>query len=175
MENKKSRKTARLAVGFINLLFPVRDIARIVMTAPKPLLMTLRRTREVFQQQAKEKTDLNWAEALAASGCTEAALARRYHRSQWLWRAVMWGSLLASLLLLTLVVASWATLSDFEILRSVSFLFVLLSLTLLSFVKAMEATFRRWQLLSHRVSIAEKGTFRDFTAENSWIRQSLGF
>lgn len=76
MGNKKTRKTARIAVSVINLLFPVRDIARIVMTAPKPLLMTLRRTREVFNQQAKEQADLSWAEALAASGCTEAALAR---------------------------------------------------------------------------------------------------
>ncbi len=175
MGNKKARKTARIAVSVINLLFPVRDIARIVMTAPKPLLMTLRRTREVFHQQAKEQADLSWAEALAASGCTEAALARRYRRSQWLWRAVMWGSLLVSLMLLTLVIGSWTTLSAFEVLRSVSFLFVLLSLTLLSFVKAMEATFRRWQLLSRRVSIAENGTFRDFKAENAWIRQTMGY
>lgn len=58
MGNKKARKTAQIAVNVINLLFPVRDIARIVMTAPKPLLMTLRRTREVFHQQAKEQAEL---------------------------------------------------------------------------------------------------------------------
>lgn len=175
MGNKKQRKSVRFAVGFLNLLFPVRDIARIVVTAPKPLIMTLRRAREVFHQQAKEQADLSWAEALAASGSTEAALARRYGRSQWLWRAVMCGSLLLSLVLLTLVIGSWTTLSAFEVLRAVSFLFVLISLTLLGFVKAMEATFRRWQLMSHRVSITEKGTFRDFTAENAWIRQTMGF
>ena len=87
----------------------------------------------------------------------------------------MCGSLLLSLVLLTLVIGSWTTLSAFEFLRAVSFLFVLISLTLLGFVKAMEATFRHWQLMSHRVSITEKGTFRDFTAENAWIRQTMGF
>ena len=169
------RKAGRVITGIINLLFPVRDIAHIITTAPRPLLLTLRRTREVFAQQEKEKADLSWAEAVAASGMTEQQLASRYRVRQYLWRMVMLLSLLASLLLLTLVIRSWPTLSGYEALRALSFALVLHMLMALAFVKSMEATFRRWQLLSHRVSLEEKGTFVDFAAENRWIRQTLGW
>lgn len=48
-----------------------------------------------------------------------------------------------------------------------------LLLTASGFVQALAATYRLWQLQSRRVSREEKGTFRDFLAENRWCRQVL--
>ena len=50
---------------------------------------------------------------------------------------------------------------------------VLLSGAGVAWSKALIVTYRLWQLRNHRVSLAERGTFRHFMAETDAVRDAI--
>lgn len=171
---KKSR-TSRIVLNIVNLLFPVKDAWRLVTTAPRPLVMTLDRTRKLFARQKEQsKEELGWERAVNASGLSVPELERRFRLRQILWRGLMAG---AAMLTVSVVISTLVFFDDlpwFALLRGVAFILMLTVLIAVCFVKAMEATYRRWQLCNRRVSTAEHGTFADYAQEHHWVWETLG-
>ncbi|WP_052759981.1 conjugal transfer protein TraX [Serratia marcescens] len=123
-------------------------------------------------KSAESAEQLSFAEAVAASGQTRAALQARFYRRKCLSLTLTALPVMTVTALLTLTVLSgWQ--SPWLLLRVGVISLALLALTGLLFVKTLVCTWRLWQLREGRQSPAERGGFTDFVHERGWFISTL--
>lgn len=165
------KRAGRLGLSLLN---PLSDLGVIYRYGVRPvqervawLQARIRAWRE------RERVSLTWAQAVAASGQPVARLQRRYAGYRVLWWLLMVACGGPAVILGLMLVMSRGEVPLIVLARAGVTWLLLTLLTASGFVQALAATYRLWQLQSRRVSREEKGTFRDFLAENRWCRQVL--
>ncbi|MFA0921785.1 TraX protein [Pseudomonas coronafaciens pv. garcae] len=178
-EKKSKAKSPLRHAGQVSLaiLNPLSDLAVIYRRGIKPSWEKLKLLAGLIaktpESPENDSVGTSWAVAVARSGRPIEKLLATFKRI----RAAWWGLLaisgsLSLLLLVMLLMANFSLpLSTF--LRASAMLLVLGAVASLGFVKALIATYRLWQLQEQRVSVAERGTFKDFLAETRWCRLVL--
>lgn len=171
--DKKARTPLRQAgsVG-LSILNPLSDLAVLYRQGVKPSAGRLQQAWALLNREKTPAESLDWSRAVALSGKTPEQLHTNFRRIQvgW-WFLMMSAGGLAIVLLAMLLIAQG--LPSTTLLRAVLATVLLASLSGVGFVKALIATYRLWQLKTRRVSESEGGTFRDFLAQNQWVRQVL--
>ncbi|KAA3532677.1 MULTISPECIES: conjugal transfer protein TraX [Pseudomonas syringae group] len=172
-EDKKPRTPLRQAgsVG-LSILNPFSDLAVLYRRGVKPGVGRLQQAWTLLNREKTPAESLDWSRAVALSGKTPEQLHTNFRRIQVGWWFLMMsaGGLAIVLLAMVLLVQG---LPGSTLLRAVQTTLVLASLSAAGFVKALIATYRLWQLQTRRVSESEGGTFRDFRAQNRWVRQVI--
>lgn len=127
----------------------------------------LQEDKGTFLQDDKQET--GWASAVAASGRTPAQLEAGYLARRRDWRIIFWVMAVPVplILLLPLYHGNGFTL------HQASTCLVFISGAGIAWSRALIAAFRLWQLRNRRVSLAERGTFRHFLAENHLFRAAV--
>lgn len=188
----KVREYARQTV---RLLFPVREHQKLnrwvkplnwllpvgeswsVLTSVAGSAKTLWRRYKAALQERREREanlpELSYAQALAASGTTQATLLARYTRLKRLWLSfsalpVACAALIGGALLVTPLPATAPV-----VLRTLLLGCMLTALFAALFVQAVKCEYRRWQLREQRVSLSEHGTFNDFIRERPWVKETF--
>jgi ABC-type glycerol-3-phosphate transport system permease component len=143
----------------------------------KPTVARLHQAREMLSRKPATIEDdgvgISWANAVAATGKPVGQLVAHFKciRAAWWSVLAITGSL--SVILLIMLMLAYDGLPSSTFRRAGMTLLILGSVAFLSFVKTLIATYRLWQLQQRRVSVEERGTFKDFLAENRWCRQVL--
>jgi len=159
----------------LNLLLPLSETRRMATTAGASVRNHLARARRPATAKAPHDdvpAQLSFAEAVAASGQTRAALQTRFYRRKCLSLTLTALPVMAVTALLTLTVLSGGP-SPWLLLRVGVISLALLALTGLLFVKTLVCTWRLWQLREGRLSPAERGGFTDFVHERGWFISTL--
>lgn len=168
------RRAGRVGLSLIN---PFSDLAVIYRRGVRPIGDNLARAwARVRERREINRDALTWAQAVAATGVSVEQLRTHCLRIRAFWWFLMLVGSGLSLMLLLMVMVTFAALPGVIVLRAIITSGVLALLGGVGFVQALVATYRLWQLTARRVSQDEKGTFGDFCAENRWCRQvvSLG-
>jgi hypothetical protein len=171
-ESDKKPGTRLRRAGHVGLaiLNPFSDLAVIYHRGVKPTLGRFQQAWALLNRHSAPSESLDWAEAVARTGRTVEQLQTNFARIRIAWWCLMMitGGL-ATLLAAMLVFAH--DLPSGTLLRAVMATVLLASLSAVGFVKTLISTYRLWQLQGRRVSESEGGTFKDFLAQNHWVRQ----
>lgn len=172
-EDQKPRTPLRQAgsVG-LSILNPFSDLAVLYRRGVKPSAGRLQQAWALLHQEKTAAESLDWSRAVALSGRTPEQLHTNFRRIQVGWWFLMMSAGGLAIMLLAMVLIAQG-LPGSTLLRAVMATLLLASLSGAGFVKALIATYRLWQLHTRRVSESEGGTFRDFLAQNEWVRQVL--
>ncbi|EPM73570.1 traX protein [Pseudomonas syringae pv. theae ICMP 3923] len=178
LDDKHSGTPLRRAghVG-LSILNPFSDLAVIYRRGIKPtaqklkLLKTLLSTASATTEA--DAVGVSCSVAVARSGRTIEQLLTSYNRIRTAWWCLMMVSASLSVLLLAMLLLANFSLPLSTFLRATVTLLVLGAIASGGFVKTLIATYRLWQLQNRRVSVAERGTFKDFLAETRWCRLVL--
>lgn len=156
----------------LSILNPFSDLGVIYRQGVRPTIGRLRQAWALLNPESTPAQSLDWAQAVALSGRTIEQLRTTFTRIRFAWWCLMViGGGVAFVLSGLLLLAHG--LPSGTLLRAVITILVLTGAGGLGFVKALIATYRLWQLQERRVSEGEGGTFKDFLAENHWVRQVI--
>jgi len=160
----------------LSILNPFSDLAVIYRRGAKPTIEKLRLlaglvTKKSDQPEA-DAVGTSWATAVAQSGRSVTQLISSYTRIQTAWWFLMFVSGGMALLLLVMILFTRGVPAE-TMARAGIATVLLASVSAVGFVKSLIATYRLWQLQQKRVSVTERGTFKDFLAETRWCRQVL--
>lgn len=163
------RRVGQVGLSIIN---PFSDFGVIYRQGVQPTMGRLREAWALLNHQSVPSESLDWAQAVARSGRTFEQLNTTFTRIRFAWWCLMviGGGLAVVLSGLALLAHD---LPSSTLLRVVITILVLTGAGGLGFVKTLITTYRLWQLQERRVSESEGGTFKDFLAENHWVRQVL--
>lgn len=184
-ESKESEDQARKAdtplrraghVG-LSILNPFSDLVVIYRKAMKPAIEKLKLLTGLLtkadEQPDADPVGTSWHVAVARSGRSIEQLLSSYSRIRTAWWFLMVVTGCLSLILLALLLLANFSLPSSTFLRALTTLLVLVAVASWGFVKTLIATYRLWQLQEKRVSVAERGTFKDFLTETRWCRLVL--
>jgi len=168
------RRVGTAGLAFIN---PASDLVVLYRKAFKPTAVRVYElgglVKGLVRRPAKSGEALTWDAAVQRTGRSVTQL----HNQLVQWRLAWWllmafcGAL--ALLLLLMILAAYTSLPAGTLIRALATLVFLVAASSLGFVKALEKTYRLWQLKLQRVSVEEGGTFQDFLVETRWIAQTL--
>lgn len=169
---KKSPRTPLRQAGSIGLsiLNPFSDVMVFYRRGVKPSANRLQQVWALLNREKKPAESLDYARAIAATGKTPGQLQANFKRIRlgW-WFLMMSAGGLAVVLLAMILIAQG--LPGSTLFRAGLADVLLAGFSGIGFVKALIANYRLWQLQTRRVSECEGGTFRDFLAQNQWVRQ----
>lgn len=165
------QRAGRVGLSIIN---PLSDLGVIYRKGVLPVADRFKLMRQLLTR-ARNQPDspgVSWKEAVERSGRTADQLItyQKYIRAAF-WVVMVIGIGLSSILLILLLANS--SLPIAVVIRAVVMILVLAGAGSLGFTLALVSTYRLWQLQEHRVSVAERGTFKDFLAETRWVRNVL--
>lgn len=160
---KRPRPARRLMNGAANMVLPVKETGWVIR-AVRHMVNSHRQRLNAALPGAESETagaELSWADAVAASRCTVPQLALRFTRVRRRWRVAFWSLLVLAALLGGMALHA-ASLPPVTLVRLLLTLLCMLACSGYCATRALTATYRLWQLREKRVSVEEKGTFRDF-------------
>lgn len=162
----RQRRRWRVTRGVLNIILPVTETGWIIRSCRHMFVSHAQRIRRCLpeKKEGTAQTELNWAEAVEVSGLQPAQLERRFCRLRTRWRVFFWLLLTPAVFLCGMALHA-ATLPPVTFWRLLTTLLCLLACAGLSASRALIVTYRLWQLRERRVSVEEKGTFRDFLAQ----------
>lgn len=165
------QRAGRVGLSIIN---PFSDLGVIYRKGVLPVADRFKLMRQLLTRATNrpDSSGVSWKEAVERSGRTADQLITNYKYI----RAAFWGLMvigvgLSSILLILLLANT--SLPIAIVIRAVVMILVFAGAGSLGFTLALVSTYRLWQLQEHRVSVAERGTFRDFQAETRWVRNVL--
>lgn len=164
------RRAGQLGLALIN---PFSDLAVIYRTGVQPTLGKLKLARELINRPTVVRDSLSWKEAVESAGVPVGRLQTTFKRIRALWWCLMAVPGALSIMLLLMMIATRFNLPSGTLVRAVTATLVLAALGGVGFVKVLVTNYRLWQLTAQRVSEEERGTFKNFLAENRWFRQVL--
>ncbi len=171
------RRAGHVGFAILNVAFPLTDVGVIYRRGVKPTVGRFQQAWELLSRKpAKTEADAvgtSWSQAVANTGKSLDQLVTYFRRIRAAWWCALAISGCLSMLLSVMLLLAYSGLPSSTFRRAALTLLVLGSVASWSFVKTLIATYRLWQLHERRVSIAERGTFKDFLAENRWCRQVL--
>ncbi|WP_117149861.1 conjugal transfer protein TraX [Pseudomonas coronafaciens] len=161
----------------LSILNPFSDLAVLYRRGMKPAAQKLKLLKSLLTPTSAtteaDAVGVSWSVAVARSGRSIDQLLTAYNRIRTAWWCLLMVSISLSVLLLAMLLLANFSLPLSTFLRATVTLLVLVSIASLGFVKTLVATYRLWQLQKRRVSVAERGTFKDFLAETRWCRLVL--
>lgn len=171
------RRAGHVGFAILNVAFPLSDFGVIYRRGVKPTVGRFQQAWELLSRKpAKTEADAvgtSWSQAVANTGKSLDQLVTYCMRIRAAWWSALAISGCLSMLLSVMLLLAYSGLPASTFRRAALTLLVLGSVASWSFVKTLIATYRLWQLQERRVSVAERGTFKDFLAENRWCRQVL--
>lgn len=176
-EVKKSRSITKRA-GWIalNIFTPASEIKNMARYTGNSASGLWERLRVVTSGgKAGDYRPADWSQAIADCGLSAEMLARNFRINRWLWWSLMWLTCLPAvgMLAMCLLAATSGVISGTGWVRIGCVFLVLFMMAATSFVQALAASYRLWQLTEKRVSASEKGSFKDYLSESRWCRQVL--
>ncbi|HFL4168481.1 TPA: conjugal transfer protein TraX [Escherichia coli] len=172
MKGSRLKKTAWYTANIFIPLSETRLTMNTIIPSWKKQFQRIRVARKLMGRRQRNQTAYTWAEAVALTGMTPAQLEQRFLRRKRLYLVLSaLPALLATGLLLALLVSGIYTPMAF--MRVVIMVLILLGLASIPGLQVVICSWRLWQLREQRVSVEEQGTFRDFTHNRPWIRESL--
>ena len=166
MNNSMKNKVVR---GLIAVVNPVSDFKYFYKTAVLPLVSNLKKLSGLLRSKSStENVQMNWAQAVAATGLSVRELESTYRTRRIIWWSVMFLSALFALPLTGMIIVGSfkGALPLAVLIKAVSSAAVLSALCFACFSQVMSATYRLWQLTQKRVSSQEKGEFKYFWKES---------
>lgn len=163
-QKPEEKKPARRSVmgHIVDIINPFSDFKYAYQKGILPLVTKLKTLKAMHADRPKEY--LTFEQAVKFSGRTVPQLLSLFRSKYIFWSALMIGC--AVFALGTLFLISNATdVPAVTMQRAVTWLIILIAASSFSYVKTLSAVYRHWQLRNKRVSIAEGGTFQDFTKE----------
>ncbi|WP_387691530.1 conjugal transfer protein TraX [Photorhabdus sp. RM71S] len=157
-----------------NLFIPLSEARYTKNHIVPSMVKQLQRIRVARKLLARHRhqPELNWQEAVAASGISLTELEHQQLRRKRFF--LFMGSLPVLLSLGLFLAALLSGIYNASLLIQVFItLFILLALASIPLLQALVCTWRLWQLREHRVSIQERGTFNDFRRDTPWLRMTL--
>lgn len=168
------RRVGAAGLAFIN---PASDLVVLYRKAIKPTAVRVSElggvVKGLIRRPAQPGEALTWDAAVQRSGRSVAQLQTQLIQWRMAWWLLMAFCGALALFLLLMVLAAYSSLPGGTLIRALATLTFLVAASSLGFVKALEKTYRLWQLKVQRVSVEEGGTFQDFLAETRWIAQTL--
>ena len=169
-------RSKRILIGLLSIVLPIQETKWYLRASRHITARNFERMNKALSEfippdesQQEDKHEINWANAIAASGRTPAQLEAGYLAQRRGRRIVFW--LLAVpvplILLLPLYNGNGFTL------QQISTCLVFFSGAGIAWSRALIAAFKLWQLRNRRVSLSERGTFRHFIAENHLFRAAV--
>lgn len=158
----------RAVRGFIAVINPMSDFRYFYKKAVLPLIKKLAKLSELLRNKSSsENVQLNWTQAVVATGRSARELESTYRTKRIIWWVVMFLSALCALPLIGMILLASVNggLPLVVLIRAVSTAAVLSALCSACFVQVLSATYRLWQLTQKRVSAQEKGEFTYFWRE----------
>lgn len=168
------RRIGSVGLAFIN---PFSDLAVLYRRSLKPTGEKVYELggllKGLFRRPVHSGEALTWQDAVQRSGRSVGQL-----QTQLIQRRLAWWVLMAfcgaiAAVLLLLIIAASTSLPSGTLIKALATLLFLVAITGLGFVKALEMTYRLWQLQLQRVSAEEGGTFQNFLSETRWANQTL--
>ncbi|MGJ3289474.1 conjugal transfer protein TraX [Klebsiella sp. PL-2018] len=173
-QNPRRTVGRRLMSGTANIVLPVKETGWVIRAVS--YMVNSHRQRLKAALPGEDENDahatLSWAEAVAASGRSVPELTRRFSRLRRRWRVAFWTLLTLSGFIGGMALHASA-LPPLTLARLFITLLCLLACSGYCATRALTATYRLWQLLEKRVSLEEKGTFRDFLDDRRGWRTAL--
>lgn len=176
-EVKKARfitkRAGWIALNFFTPASEIKNVARYTGNSASRLWERLRVVTS--GHKAGDYRPADWSQAVADCGLSAEMLARNFRINRWLWWSLMWLTCLPAvgMLAMCLLAAASGGISGTGWLRIGCVFLVLFMMSATSFVQALAASYRLWQLAEKRVSASEKGSFKDYLSESRWCRQVL--
>lgn len=171
------RRAGHVGFAILNVAFPLSDVGVIYRRGVKPTVGRFQQAWELLSRKpAKTEADAvgtSWSQAVANTGKSLDQLITYFRRIRAAWWSALAISGCLSVFLSVMLLLAYSGLPSSTFRRAALTLLVLGSLASWSFVKTLIATYRLWQLQERRVSVVERGTFKEFLAENRWCRQVL--
>ncbi|WP_162881318.1 conjugal transfer protein TraX [Pseudomonas coronafaciens] len=168
------RHAGQVSLAILN---PLSDLTVIYRRGIKPSWEKLKLLKSLLTPTSattdEDAVGVSWSVAVARSGRSIDQLLTAYSRIRTAWWCLLMVSISLSVLLLAMLLLANFSLPLSTFLRASAMLLVLGAVASLGFVKTLIATYRLWQLQEQRVSVAERGTFKDFLAETRWCRLVL--
>lgn len=169
-QTRKPSPLRRAGQVGLSILNPFSDLMVIYRTGIKPGVAKLRILNSQLKRMGGSSEQLSWVQAVERSGRPVEQLQKAFRRKRMAWWSVMMVTGPLALLLLLMMLAN-LSLPVITIIRAAVTDAVLVTAALFSFVKVLESNYRLWQLVTHRVSLQERGTFEDYRAENNmWLQ-----
>lgn len=165
------RRAVQVGLAVLN---PFSDLMVIYRTSGKPVIEKLRILRDQLKRNRVVGEQLSWAQAVEKSGQPVEQLQKVFRRTRMMWWFAMTVTS-ALMFILLLMLAANTGLPWLTLLKAGVTDVLLASLAFFSGVKVLEANYRLWQLATQRVNPDERGTFQDYSAENSKWSQVLTF
>jgi len=107
---------------------------------------------------------LTFEQAVKKSGRSISELKSSYKTRQYIWSVSMFFFGILSIALPVIILTA-TDVPTVTMLRALTCLAVMIGIAFFSYVQVLGAVYRHWQVANRKVSIAEGGTFQDFTKE----------
>lgn len=170
------RRVGKGAYYTANIFLPLSELRYTATKIGPSLINHLKRARHLspsykLEQKLREPM-LGFDDAVAASGVSTTVLIKRFHRRKQLCLAL---SAVPAFLIISvmLVVLASNIYTPLLLAKKLALVLALLSLAAIPFVQALVCSWRLWQLRERRASQQERGGFKDFLAENHWLKTTL--
>lgn len=161
---RNDKNPARKSVmgHIVDIINPISDFKYAYQKGIVPLLTRLKILKAI--REAKSSEQLTFAQAVKHSGKSVPQLLSNYKAKFIFWSVPM--VICTVLALCTLFLISTASdVPTVTMMRAGTWILIWIAVAFFSYAQTLSAIYRHWQLRNKRVSIAEGGTFQDFTKD----------
>lgn len=167
----KIKKGLYYALNMFLPLSEARYAKNNIVPSLKKQFQRINVARKLAQRQRRQPA-LTWQQAVDASGNSVARLEKTLLVRKRLF--LLMGSLpVLFIIMLTLALLISGLHTPVLLIRSAIIIVIMAGLAAIPCLHAIVCTWRLWQLRERRVSVEERGTFRDWQQETRWIHNTL--